>query len=303
MNRLQLAALAAVLCTIAAGCTVRAVRPPARSLTALRRYLYDHPAPTPIPSRPARSSLPDRAAVRLASSPVGEWFTTRFAGELRDTATTVPDVLARLVAATAVGFFTAVAAVAALSAANGRFAPVPVLVFGIVGAILGPVTVLSDWQRRARRRRRQFTNAVTDYIQLVAVCLTSQRSAEHAAIYAAEVGEGSAFDALHHALSTAPAMGLSAWEAIDTVGVAYHVTQLRDLASSVERQATIGVTVDTTVAALAADLRRHSLDELQRDADRANATMIGPTTLFVVGVILFLAYPLAIRILDALGGT
>ena len=139
MNRLQVAAVAAVLCTIAAGCTVRAVRPPVRSLTALRRYLYDHPAPSPVTARPARSSLHARAAVRLASSPVGEWFMTRFAGELRDTATTVPDVLARLVAATVVGFFTAVAAVAALSAANGRFAPVPVLVFGIVGAACGPI--------------------------------------------------------------------------------------------------------------------------------------------------------------------
>ena len=302
MNRLQLAALAGLLIVVAMACAVRAWHRPVRPLAVIRRHLY-HPDISPTVGPPQRRrSLTRQVAGRLAGSSVGEWFTTRFEAELRDTATTVPDVLARLVAATAVGFFTTTGAVAALGAVNGRVLALPALTLGVVGAVVGPASVLSDWQRRARRRRRQFTNAVTDYIQLVAVCLTSQRSAEQAVLYAAEVGEGSAFDALGHALTTAPAMGLSVWEAIDTVGVTYHVTPLRDLASSIERQATVGVTVDTTVAALAADLRRHGLDELQRDADRANATMIGPTTLFVVGVILFLAYPLAIRILDALGG-
>ena len=301
MNRLQLAALAGTLIVIAAACTVRAWYRPARPLAVVRRHLYHATAIADVPVV-QRWSPTERTAARLAQSAVGEWFTTRFHAELRDTATTVPDLLARLVAATTVGFFTTTAAVAALGAVNGRILTVPALVLGVAGAVVGPVTVLSDWQRRARRRRRQFTNAVTDYIQLVAVCLTSQRSVEQAAAYAADVGDGSAFDALRTALSTAPAMGLSVWEAIDTVGVTYHLPQLRDLASSIERQATIGVTVDGTVAALAADLRRHSLDDLQREADRANATMIGPTTLFVVGVILFLAYPLAIRILDALGG-
>lgn len=302
MNRLQLAALAGCLFVAALAGAIRAWRGPVPPVQVVRRRLYQPAAATAVEQTVATPRLSSLVARRLASSPFDEWFASRFTAELRDSGSTVPDVFARLIAAATVGLLTAMAGVAALGAISGRVLAIPALGCGLAGGVVGPATVLSDWQRRARRRRKQFTNAVTDYIQLVAVCLTSQRSAEQAALYAAEVGEGSAFDALRQALAAAPAMGLSTWEAIDTVGVAYQVNQLRDLASSIERQATVGVSVDTTVAALAADLRRHGLDELQRDADRANATMIGPTTLFVVGVVLFLAYPLAIRILDALGG-
>jgi hypothetical protein len=41
------------------------------------------------------------------------------------------------------------------------------------------------------------------------------------------------------------------------------------------------------------------LDEMQRQADRQTAAMFGPTLLFVVGTVAFLAYPLAQRVLDA----
>ena len=45
-----------------------------------------------------------------------------------------------------------------------------------------------------------------------------------------------------------------------------------------------------------------TLDELEREADRANANLSGPTIGFVVSTIVFLAYPLAQRISDAFGG-
>jgi hypothetical protein len=49
-------------------------------------------------------------------------------------------------------------------------------------------------------------------------------------------------------------------------------------------------------------MRAKSLDELEREADRANANLSGPTVGFVVTTIVFLAYPLAQRISDAFGG-
>ena len=45
-------------------------------------------------------------------------------------------------------------------------------------------------------------------------------------------------------------------------------------------------------------MRAKALDELERDADRANANLSGPTIGFVVSTIVFLAYPLAQRISD-----
>ena len=53
---------------------------------------------------------------------------------------------------------------------------------------------------------------------------------------------------------------------------------------------------------MAASMRSAALDQLERDADRANANLSGPTVGFVIATVVFLAYPLAQRINDAFGG-
>ncbi len=78
--------------------------------------------------------------------------------------------------------------------------------------------------------------------------------------------------------------------------------ELSEFAASIERQGLQGVSISDTVASLAASMRAKALDELERDADKANANLSGPTIGFVVTTIVFLAYPLAQRISDAFGG-
>ncbi len=68
------------------------------------------------------------------------------------------------------------------------------------------------------------------------------------------------------------------------------------------RQGLQGVAIGDTVATLAASMRAKALDQLERDADKANANLSGPTIGFVVTTIIFLAYPLAMRIGEAFGG-
>jgi hypothetical protein len=98
-------------------------------------------------------------------------------------------------------------------------------------------------------------------------------------------------------------MGVRTWEALDAVGAEYGCRELQDLASSVGHVARVGVGVDTTVAAVAGRMRQVALDDMERVADRQTSTMFGPTMLFVVGVVTFLAFPLAVRILDAFATT
>jgi hypothetical protein len=62
------------------------------------------------------------------------------------------------------------------------------------------------------------------------------------------------------------------------------------------------VSIGDSVATLAASMRATALDRLEREADKANANLSGPTIGFVVTTIVFLAYPLAQRISDAFGG-
>ncbi len=78
--------------------------------------------------------------------------------------------------------------------------------------------------------------------------------------------------------------------------------ELSEFAASIERQGLQGVSISETIATLATSMRSKALDELEREADKANANLSGPTIGFVVTTIVFLAYPLAQRISAEFGG-
>ena len=149
------------------------------------------------------------------------------------------------------------------------------------------------------RRHREFRAGVATYVQLVSVCMTTRRSMSEAVSYAADVGVGPAFETIAAAVHAAPQMGIRVWEALDSVGAEYGCRELQDLASSVGHVSRIGVGVEATVTAVATRMRQVALDDMQRTADRQTSTMFGPTMVFVLGVVAFLAYPLAVRVLDA----
>ena len=153
-----------------------------------------------------------------------------------------------------------------------------------------------------RRRREDVRRAAADFVQLVAVGLTTDHSVEEAIRFALDVGDGDAFDVIRSELLSAPQRGLAIWEALRAVGEQYEIRELEEFASSVERQGLQGVSIGATVASMAVAMRERALDELERAADRANANLAGPTIGFVVATIAFLAYPLAQRISDAFGG-
>jgi Flp pilus assembly protein TadB len=161
---------------------------------------------------------------------------------------------------------------------------------------------LNDVANRITRRRREVRRASNDFVQLVAVGLTTDQSVEEAIGFALAVGASEAFDTLRQQISTAPQRGVAVWEALDDFGRVYDVREVSELASSIERQGTQGVAIGETVASLSEAMRAKALDDLERAADRANANLSGPTVGFVVATVVFLAYPLAQRISEAFGG-
>ena len=175
-----------------------------------------------------------------------------------------------------------------------------VLVAG--AAVAGAWVMWSDTRSTVARRRREFRRTTTDFIQLVAVGLTTDQSVEEAVQFALGVGDSDLFDLLRDELATAPMRGVPLWEAIDQLGRTFHQRELCEFAGSIERQGTQGVSITETVNSLATAMRAKALDELEREADRANANLSGPTIGFVVATMVFLAYPLAVRIGEAFGG-
>ena len=301
MTVLQLAVAAATAGVLAGWCLWRAfaVGPP--SVATVYRRLYGG-GPQPVAAATSRWERPlARVGAALAASTVGERLAESKRYELRVADVTVAAIATRVVTATLVGFVTSAVALAlslSLLASSTLSWWLAVVAPFAVAALAGWYQFTAIMATLARRYS-DFRAGVAAYVALVSVCLTTRRSAAEAVTYAADIGTGTAFAAIAGAVHAAPQMGLQAWEALDGVGAAYGARELEDLATSIANVASVGVGVESTVAAVAARMRQVGLDDMQRQADRQTAAMFGPTILFVFGTVAFLAYPLAQRVLDA----
>ena len=300
MTVLQIAFVAGITAVLTGWCLLRAFATTAPSVVSVYRKMYGNP----LEARPAADvtvGTPDRRRSATPSperrSPNGSPRRKRF--ELRVADVTVTAVATRIVTATLVGFVAGVIATV-FPVVAGASIPVWMLV-----AAPFVIAVGTGWYQYATivaslaNRYADFRAGIAAYISLVSVCLTTRRSSTEAVTYAADVGSGRAFDVIAASVHAAPMMGLQAWEALDAVGATYGARELEDLATSIANVATVGVGVESTVVAVAARMRQVGLDDMQRHADRQTASMFGPTMLFVLGTIAFLAYPLAQRVLDA----
>lgn len=301
MTTTQLSLAAGVAVVIAAWCARRALSLGPPSVADTYRRLYD--------TRPHTEASVRRGAIawerwlaaggtRIASTAVAERFESRRRHVLRSANVGIAALATR---ALTVMLVAGLATLISLAVASTT---------GIVPlwlVLAGPLVVagLAGWYQVStvlavcERRHREFRAGVATYVQLVSVCMTTRRSMSEAVTYAADVGVGPAFETVAAAVHAAPQMGIRVWEALDAVGAEYGCRELQDLASSVGHVSRIGVGVEATVTAVATRMRQVALDDMQRTADRQTSTMFGPTMVFVLGVVAFLAYPLAVRVLDA----
>ena len=301
----EIAALAAgALAVVTFECVRRAFRRTA-SINATYRRMYGVPQQRTITVAETASSRWTKTLGQWSAAIVDAgWLSgveerRRYA--LRVTSRSIVTVVASALSVMVWSFVIAAVLVAVLWPRLGLptfAAPITVIVVAIAAGWYRFAEIISA----AERQHRQFRSAATAYVSLVSVCMTTQRTAAESIAYAAQVGEGQAFETIHGAVTAAPQMGIAVWEAVEAVGVEYGCRELEDLASSVAHVSGVGVGADSTVRSIATRMRQVALDDMQTVADRQTAAMQGPTMLFVVGAILFLAYPLVLRILDALAG-
>jgi len=309
MNVLPAAAVVAVLLGGAIASLVVGLRPHRPSMSEVRALLHagdDRPlgAPRAVGGRASGSQDLTWAALsaRLASGPIGARVRTRLGSGLLLIERGVVDVVSQLLVGTVLGTATVALLVASLIGL-GVVAASPwwaLLVTAV--APLAASVMWSDVTSRIERRRRELRRAVNDLVQLTSLGLTTDQSVEEALGFALSVGDSDMFELLRREIETAPARGIPLWDVLDALGELHGERELCELAASIERQGTQGVSITETVGTLATSMRAKALDELERDADRANANLSGPTVGFVVATIVFLAYPLAIRIGEAFGG-
>ncbi len=297
MNPLETGALAGLLVAGGLWCVVRSLQRAPRSLAAARHRMYGSGF-TPQLARPQRARWTDS----LAAGAPGRWVVRHFGIGLEVLGLMPADVVTRVLTSAGIMLFATASATAALTALGLLpLSPIwPAMV--LVLTLLAVWIAISDIAGKIERRGRELRQAANDFVQLVAVGLTTDQSVEEAIRFALAVGSSDAFDALRDNLHTAPQRGVPVWEALDEFGRKFGVRELSEFAASIERQGLQGVSISDTVSSLATSMRAKALDELEREADKANANLAGPTIGFVITTIVFLAYPLAQRISAAFGG-
>lgn len=322
MTPIPTAVFVSILMASAVGALVLGVRPPRRTIAEVRSILQPsnllvdraHDTSHRQAAGSGRSvggsmSAPLRAIRRLVESigrplvrTVSRAIETSIGGGLQLIRRTAEDVATRIVVASVALGFATLCMVASLMAIR-VLPPSPWwMLLVIAAAVAGGTVMWGDTRSAVARRTREFRRTTADFIQMVAVGLTTDQSVEEAVQFALGVGESDLFDLLRDELATAPMRGVPLWEALDQLGQTFRQRELCEFAGSIERQGTQGVSITDTVNTLATAMRAKALDELERDADRANANLSGPTIGFVVATMVFLAFPLAVRIGEAFGG-
>lgn len=301
MTLTQLSLVVGASVVAAIFCVTRAFATSTRSVSATYRRLYtQHHAPTST-NEPASpwATLINRLAAAYATSTSGERLEARRRYALRAAHISVTQIVARAITTTIVVFAVTTATIVIASATATM--PAWSLITAPLAALVAGWYQATALVAHAEAKYRQFRIEAGAYVSLVAVCMTTQRTAAESITYSAEIGTGHAFETINAAVRAAPQMGVRVWEAVEAVGVEYGCRELEDLASSIAHVSGIGVAVESTVTAIATRMRQIALDDMQNTADKRTSAMFGPTMMFVAGVVAFLAYPLAVRVLDALG--
>lgn len=171
-----------------------------------------------------------------------------------------------------------------------------VVALSVIGGPGAVATQVGSVHTEAERRRKDFSFALSAYLDLVVVSMASGRGVEGALANAAEHGQGFAFSAIRAALASAGLRGIAPWDGIEELGTEYGVGELEGLAASIRLAGASGAKVRSSIATRARSLRTRTLAAARAEAESATERMSMPVVLLVLGFMVLISYPAIIQI-------
>lgn len=260
-------------------------RPPqlAGTLAALERPRLPGPRATPVNRR-----LPWSVTVRAPDCDLELAARTADAHALR-----------KLTAASVLGALPAVAAVLA-TLGGVRVGPaLPVIATGVLGAV-GFVVPDIELRAIARERREEFVHALSSFLDVTAVLLAGGAGTETALYAAAGLGDSWPQQQLRAALDRCRLTGQTPWETFAALGDRLEITDLSQLATSLQLAGEQGARVRLTLAARARALRASQLAAVEARAHAVTEQMSVPVALLAVAFMLFVGFPAVWVVVGAL---
>lgn len=197
------------------------------------------------------------------------------------------------------GVASAVVAVV-LSSLFGSIAGVTTVALGGVGAVSGFVLPDVALRSSASHMRRDFVHSFSGFLDLVNVLLAGGAGLETALVAAADAGDGPAFDHLRTALARARMSQRSPWEEFYALGERLGITQLVEVAGSLQLAGEHGARVRTSLSARADALRFRQMSEIEASANSSTERMGLPMVMLFLGFLVLIGYPAVTNVIGGL---
>lgn len=152
----------------------------------------------------------------------------------------------------------------------------------------------------AHARRDEFRHALTAYLDLVVIALSSGAGVEAALAEAARTGEGWSFSAIRRALAAARLSRTAPWTTLRQLGDELEVPVLQEIAATMELAGSEGAKVRASLASKAQSLRAQALADADAASQQATERMSLPVICMFAGFMLFIAYPALSHAMSAL---
>jgi Flp pilus assembly protein TadB len=166
-------------------------------------------------------------------------------------------------------------------------AVVPAAALAAVGFVVPDVEV----RRLAAERRATFVHALSSYLDVTAVLLAGGAGTETALNAAAGLGSGWPQQQLRTALDRCRLTGQTPWETFGELGDRLDVSELSQLATSLQLAGEHGARVRLTLTERARALRTQQLADVEARARAVTEQMSVPVALLAVAFMLFVGFP------------
>ena len=180
----------------------------------------------------------------------------------------------------------------------GVTVPIAATAIGVCAAVpLGITVGVSGLFRRATERRRHVRVVVGSFVDLLVLSLAGGVGIDGALHAASQVTPDWAARRLSKSLLTARDSGTAPWTALAGLGEELGVTELVELATTVQLAGTEGARIRQALTARGESLRRHEQAEAESAANSMTERLFFPGALLLIGFLVFIGYPAIHRIL------
>ncbi|MEY9963384.1 tight adherence protein C [Streptacidiphilus sp. MAP12-16] len=148
---------------------------------------------------------------------------------------------------------------------------------------------------RAEARRAETRYALSLFLEMTAIALSGGAGVHQALSQAAACGQGAAFADFRNVLAEAAITRTPPWGPLGRLGHKLGVSELEELACTIQLAGSEGAKVRASLIAKAESLRVHLLAADEAHAGTATERMSLPVVLLLSGFLLFIGYPAVIN--------